>query len=163
MTICNLFVNHAYTISDIVRALDEDRTTVVLALLEQGIIRERRTKQIATPDGTERRKSAPGAKAMGWANLDSFSSGRFSLSAIRRPRPSLEDRKPGCTLGKRVRNQFPICFAKVVQSLLNCHRFQSDQFNRLVLPHVQPSFFGFRFPPQKATPDHRDIVAMSTT
>ena len=65
MTICNLFVNHAYTISDIVRALDEDRTTVVLALLEQGIIRERRTKQIATPDGTERRKSAPGAKAMG--------------------------------------------------------------------------------------------------
>jgi hypothetical protein len=65
MTICNLFVNHAYTISDIVRALDEDRTTVVLALLEQGIIRERRTKQFATPDGTERRKSAPGAKATG--------------------------------------------------------------------------------------------------
>ena len=56
VTICNLFVNHGYTISDIVRVLDEDRTTVVLALLEQGIIRERRTKQIATPDGTERRR-----------------------------------------------------------------------------------------------------------
>ena len=58
MTICNLFVNHAYTIPDIVRALDEDRTTVVLALLEQGIITERRTKQTSTPDGTERRKLA---------------------------------------------------------------------------------------------------------
>ena len=60
VTICNLFVNHAYTISDIVRALDEDRTTVVLALLEQGIIRKRRTKQMAPPDGTERRKPAVG-------------------------------------------------------------------------------------------------------
>ena len=65
VTICDLFVNHSYTISDIVRALDEDRTTVVLALLEQGIIRERRTKQFAPPDGTERRKSALGANAMG--------------------------------------------------------------------------------------------------
>jgi hypothetical protein len=63
VTICNLFVNHAYTISDIVRVLDEDRKNVVLALLEQGIIRERRTKQMAPPDGTERRKSAPGPTA----------------------------------------------------------------------------------------------------
>lgn len=58
VTICNLFVNHAYTVSDIVRVLDEDRKRVVLALLEQGIIRERRTKQMASSDGTERRKSA---------------------------------------------------------------------------------------------------------
>jgi hypothetical protein len=36
--------------------LDEDRKRVVLALLEQGIIRERRTKQMAPPDGTERRQ-----------------------------------------------------------------------------------------------------------
>ena len=63
VTICNLFVNHAYTISDIVRVLDEDRKRVVLALLERGIIRERRTKQMAPPDGTERRKSTPGPKA----------------------------------------------------------------------------------------------------
>ena len=62
VTICNLFVNHAYTISDIARALDEDLTNVVLALLEQGIIRERRTKQIAPPDDTERRKSTVGTK-----------------------------------------------------------------------------------------------------
>jgi hypothetical protein len=61
--ICNLFVNHAYTISDIVRVLDEDRKNVVLALLEQGIIRERRTKQMTSPDGTERRQSAVGPKA----------------------------------------------------------------------------------------------------
>ena len=63
VTICNLFVNHAYTISDLVRVLDEDRKRVVLALLEQGIIRERRTKQMAPPDGTERRKSALGSTA----------------------------------------------------------------------------------------------------
>jgi hypothetical protein len=62
VTICNLFVNHAYTISDIARALDEDLTNVVLALLEQGIIRERRTKQIAPPDDTERRKSTVDTK-----------------------------------------------------------------------------------------------------
>jgi len=60
VTICNLFVNHAYTISDIVRVLDEDRKRVVLTLLEQGIIRERRTKQMAPPNGTERRKPAAG-------------------------------------------------------------------------------------------------------
>ena len=60
VTICNLFVNHAYTISDIVRVLDEDRERVVLTLLEQGIIRERRTKRMAPPEGTERRKPAVG-------------------------------------------------------------------------------------------------------
>jgi hypothetical protein len=60
VTICNLFVNHAYTISDIVRVLEEDRERVVLTLLEQGIIRERRTKQMAPPEGTERRKPAVG-------------------------------------------------------------------------------------------------------
>ena len=32
--ICDLFVNHAYTISDIVRVLDEDCRNVVHALLE---------------------------------------------------------------------------------------------------------------------------------
>ena len=63
VTICNLFVNHAYTISDIVRVLDEDRRSVVLALLEQGIIRDRRTKHMAPPDNTERRKSAVDSKA----------------------------------------------------------------------------------------------------
>ena len=63
VTICNLFVNHAYTISDIVRVLNEDRKRVVLTLIEQGIVRERRTKQTAPPDGTERRKSAVGPTA----------------------------------------------------------------------------------------------------
>ena len=57
VTICDLFVTHAYTISDIVRVLDEDRRNVVHALLKQGIIRERRTKQMASPDGAERRMS----------------------------------------------------------------------------------------------------------
>lgn len=63
VTICDLFVNHSYTISDIVRVLDEDPRNAVHALLEQGIIRERRTKQIASPHGTERRMSVVGPKA----------------------------------------------------------------------------------------------------
>ena len=41
VTICNLFVNHAYTISAIVRVLDEDRRNVVLALLESSDLTER--------------------------------------------------------------------------------------------------------------------------
>jgi hypothetical protein len=48
VTICDLFVNQAYTISDIVRVFNEDRRNVVLALLDQGIVRERRTKEMAS-------------------------------------------------------------------------------------------------------------------
>ena len=58
VTICDLFVNHQYSISDIVRVLDEDCENVVRVLLQEGIIRDRRVKQMAPPDGTERRKSA---------------------------------------------------------------------------------------------------------
>jgi hypothetical protein len=43
VTICNLFLNEKLHLSDIVRLLDEDRGRVVLALLELGIIKERRT------------------------------------------------------------------------------------------------------------------------
>ncbi len=42
VTICNLFVNHHYGISDVVRVLDENRRHVVLVLLKQGIIGDRR-------------------------------------------------------------------------------------------------------------------------
>jgi len=42
LTICNLFVNHKLRIPDIVRILDEDCGSIVLALLEGGIIHDRR-------------------------------------------------------------------------------------------------------------------------
>ena len=48
VTICNLFVNHHYGISDVARVLDEDRRNVVLALLKKGIIRDRRVRQTST-------------------------------------------------------------------------------------------------------------------
>ena len=57
VTICNLFVNHHYGISDVVRVLDENRRNVVLVLLKQGIIRDRRGKETRPPDGIEHRKT----------------------------------------------------------------------------------------------------------
>jgi hypothetical protein len=57
VTICNLFLNHKLALVDIVRVLDEDSGRVVLVLLEQGIIQDRRNKPTEAPDGKERRKS----------------------------------------------------------------------------------------------------------
>jgi hypothetical protein len=57
VTICNLFVNYHYGISDIVRVLDESRRNVILALLKNGIIRERRVRQAIPSQGIERRKT----------------------------------------------------------------------------------------------------------
>lgn len=56
VTICNLFLNHKLSLSEIVRLLDEDNGRVVLALLEREIIRDRRHQTVAPPDGKERRK-----------------------------------------------------------------------------------------------------------
>ena len=42
LTICNLFVNHKLSIGDIVRVLDEDYGRVVVVLIEQGLLHERR-------------------------------------------------------------------------------------------------------------------------
>ena len=56
LAICHLFLNRNIALADIVRLLDEDNGTVVLALLEQGIIRDRRNKPRPTLE-KERRKS----------------------------------------------------------------------------------------------------------
>ena len=56
VTICNLFLNEKLHLSDIVRLLDEDRGRVVLALLELGIIKERRTNRRPTRSTQERQK-----------------------------------------------------------------------------------------------------------
>ena len=58
VTICNLFVNHKLALADIVRLLDEDTRRVILALLEQRIIQDRRDNPQEPPDGKERRKAA---------------------------------------------------------------------------------------------------------
>ncbi len=57
VTICNLFVNHQYGISDIVRLLDENHRNVINALLKKGIIRDRRVRQRTRPEGSEHRKT----------------------------------------------------------------------------------------------------------
>ena len=57
VTICNLFLNHKLGLRDIVRLLDEERRSVVLSLLEQGIIHERRSRPMEALDGKERRRS----------------------------------------------------------------------------------------------------------
>ena len=54
VTICNLFINHKLGIRDIVRVLDEDHERVILTLLNQGIILDRRNNLEKT--SRERRK-----------------------------------------------------------------------------------------------------------
>ena len=55
VTICNLFVNHHYGISDVTRVLDENRRNVINALLKKGIIKDRRVRQRTLPQGIEHR------------------------------------------------------------------------------------------------------------
>ena len=57
VTICNLFINHHYGISDIVRLLDEDRRNVIQVLVQKGIVNGRRVRQTRPPDGMEHRKA----------------------------------------------------------------------------------------------------------
>ncbi len=58
LMICDLFLNEKLTISEIVGVLDdEDYRSVISALLDQGVIRDRRQQQ--KPCSTERRKSLP--------------------------------------------------------------------------------------------------------
>jgi hypothetical protein len=57
VTICNLFVNHQYSIPRVIRLLDEDLRNVVSALLKYGIIRDRRVRQMRQPQRIERRKT----------------------------------------------------------------------------------------------------------
>ena len=64
LAICHLFLNRNMAIADIVRLLDEDNGSVVLALLEQGIIRDRRNKPRAAPE-KERRKSIASLRTEG--------------------------------------------------------------------------------------------------
>jgi hypothetical protein len=55
-TICNLFANHRLPIRDVMRILDESYANVVRALIEGGIVHERRNNRQETVD-VERRQS----------------------------------------------------------------------------------------------------------
>ncbi|MGH9428765.1 MAG: hypothetical protein ACRD2L_20960 [Terriglobia bacterium] len=55
LTICNLFVNHKMSISNIHRVLDEDSGKIVQALIENGILYDRRQITGRPPVGIERR------------------------------------------------------------------------------------------------------------
>jgi hypothetical protein len=56
LTICNLFVNHKLGIRDIVRVLDEDQERVIVTLLDEGIILNRRDANLKNTTGQERRR-----------------------------------------------------------------------------------------------------------
>ena len=57
LTICNLFVNHQMSISNIERLLDEEHGRVIQALIESGILYDRRQIAGRPPVGIERRVS----------------------------------------------------------------------------------------------------------
>ena len=56
VTICNLFINHRLTFSDIARVLDDEYGAVISALIKRGLIKERRRHSGLPPQGIERRK-----------------------------------------------------------------------------------------------------------
>ena len=56
VTICNLFVNHRLTISDIARVLDDEYGAVISVLIKRGLIKERRQHRGQPPQEIERRK-----------------------------------------------------------------------------------------------------------
>ena len=57
VTICNLFINHKLSVSDIVRVLDEDYRHIVNVLLNRRVVDDRRQRQDGPPKGIERRRS----------------------------------------------------------------------------------------------------------
>ena len=58
VTICNLFVNHELPLTNIVRLLDENTEKVIVTLLEQGILQDRRVNPNEALERPERRKPA---------------------------------------------------------------------------------------------------------
>jgi len=57
LAICHLFLNRNMAIADIVWLLGEENRTVVLALLEQGVIQERRRQPRPAPQEDKPKKS----------------------------------------------------------------------------------------------------------
>ena len=55
LTICNMFINHNMSIASIQRVLDEEHGRIVQALIENGILFDRRQIAGRPPVGVERR------------------------------------------------------------------------------------------------------------
>src|SRR5262245_15545793 len=62
MTICNLFVNHHLTASDIIRILDEDYQNIVLSLIKHEVVLDRRRNTGTSPSKIERRRPTARSK-----------------------------------------------------------------------------------------------------
>jgi len=58
VTICNLFVYHNLSLSEIASLLDEDHGKIVRTLITHNLIKHRRLLQGNGPQGTERRSVA---------------------------------------------------------------------------------------------------------
>jgi hypothetical protein len=56
ITVCNLFSNQNKRIDEIARLLDTDRRAVILALIQEGLIVDRRRSQQRDPPKTNRRR-----------------------------------------------------------------------------------------------------------
>ena len=56
LTICNLFVNHHMSIPNIEHLLDEDAAKIVHALIDHGILDDRRQMNLGAPEGLNRRR-----------------------------------------------------------------------------------------------------------
>jgi hypothetical protein len=83
VTICNLFLNHKLSISNIAQTLDETYKNAVSTLIEQGIIQDRRSvsregpqlkqsslfgfrlKKLGVINSTEQKQNLGGSKKMG--------------------------------------------------------------------------------------------------
>jgi hypothetical protein len=57
ITICNLFINHELSVSEIIRVLDEDYRHVVNVLLNRGMVDERRQDSHVPSEDIDRRRS----------------------------------------------------------------------------------------------------------
>jgi hypothetical protein len=55
--ICHFFLNRNMAVADVVWLLDEDARTVILTLIEQGILQERRSQPRPAPQEGEPRKT----------------------------------------------------------------------------------------------------------
>jgi hypothetical protein len=53
-TICNLFINHQLAIADLIRVLDESYSHAIDALIDQGVIEDRRSVPRTAVDSSSR-------------------------------------------------------------------------------------------------------------
>jgi len=83
VTICNLFVNHRLTFSDIARVLDDEYGAVISVLIKRGLIKERRHHRDQPPQGIERRKHHCGEVMASDSNVQIINSSKEESNNVR--------------------------------------------------------------------------------